>query len=257
MRSTLSFPRKNQVTARILAQLKRLRATLLLVYVPGLAVLATVKLISLKKQIPLRMFLSDPASIMQAPLWVGIVSNLGILFWSATAAICLFAAARLRKQKGEREPYAFFLFAGVLTTVLDLDDLLQFHEWIAPKRLHVPELAMYAAYALVTLYFLIRFRNLIFKTEFLLLLFALAAFSMHNGIDSWFKEIRAERLLKEGNKLLGILTWFAYFSRAAYQALAGRFSEPLSAPRRDVCASGSWREDEVEPSPVPSHTLDA
>ena len=244
------------MTARILAQLKTLRATLLLIYVPGLAVLATVKLISLKKQIPLRMFLSDPAVIMQAPLWVGIVSNLGILFWSATAAVCLLAAARLRKQPGERESYAFFLFAGVLTTVLDLDDLLQFHEWIAPKRLHIPELVIYAAYAAVTLYFLIRFRNVIFKTEFLLLLFALAAFSMHNGIDTWFREIRAERLLKEGNKFLGILTWFAYFCRAAYQALAGRLSESLSARQCDGWRSGGWPEDEVEPTSVPSHTVD-
>ena len=35
-------------------------------------------------------FTRDPLSIVGAPVYIGILSNLGILFWAAGATICFF-----------------------------------------------------------------------------------------------------------------------------------------------------------------------
>ena len=47
---------------------------------------------------PISHFTRDPLRIAEAPLYYGIVSNIGILFWCTSAVICLFTSAILCKS---------------------------------------------------------------------------------------------------------------------------------------------------------------
>ena len=53
----------------------------LMIYLPALFVLLTVGIISWRTNIPLMDFTRDPLSIVDAPFYIGILSNLGILCW--------------------------------------------------------------------------------------------------------------------------------------------------------------------------------
>ena len=66
---------------RLLIQSRKLIPLLLLIYIPlllGMAVLVAIYLIA---DIPLRTFFIDPVSEFNAPMYVGLVSNFGVLLW--------------------------------------------------------------------------------------------------------------------------------------------------------------------------------
>ena len=81
-------------------------------------------------------FTRDPLSIMDAPVYIGILSNLGILFWTAGAAICFFSAAIISDIKHQSQAFYFLLFGGIITTVLLFDDFFIFHEKVFPEYLN-------------------------------------------------------------------------------------------------------------------------
>src|SRR5574337_801026 len=99
------------------------------------------------------------------------ISNIGILLWSASAAICLFCSAVLRKDINNRELPLFLLFSGIITSIFLIDDLF-FYERIYQAYFNVSERTVYSVYVVMVLLYLIRFRVTILRTEFLLLFFA-------------------------------------------------------------------------------------
>jgi len=123
----------------IWCQFKALLPTLFAVYILTLAVLCVFAILSLQTEIPISYFTRDPSAIMGAPFFIGLFSNVGILFWCSSAAICLFTFAVLRKDFDNRELSSFFLFSGLITSILLLDDLFLFHEEVCLKYLHIPE----------------------------------------------------------------------------------------------------------------------
>jgi hypothetical protein len=153
-------------------------------------------------------------AIMEAPVYVGLLSNIGILFWCASATICIFSFAVLQKNLDDREVLLFLLFSGLMTVVLLLDDLFLYHEEVFPEYLHIPQKAVLAGYGIMIFLYLIRFRKTIIQTEFLVLLFSFGFFGLSIIID-WIPQstIPEHHLFEDGSKLLGILSWFAYFTR--------------------------------------------
>src|SRR5688572_9327807 len=98
------------------------RKALLLLYVPILALLLLVIIAAFSSRIPLSSLTRDMASIAHVHPLIGVVSNVGILLWCATAVICLFGGSLLR-QKGMHAEARFLLWGGVMTLVLLVDDL--------------------------------------------------------------------------------------------------------------------------------------
>src|SRR4051794_8451669 len=47
---------------------------------------------------PFSYFTRDPASITHSKFYIGLLSNLGIMLWTATATICLFVAFFVRSH---------------------------------------------------------------------------------------------------------------------------------------------------------------
>ncbi|MCW3798771.1 hypothetical protein OMW55_13230 [Sphingomonas sp. BN140010] len=79
--------------------------------------------------IPPRMILGDPATFTEQPSYLGLVSDMGFLGWWTAAVACLLAwsvdaPSRLRPV---------LLAGGLLSAILCLDDLMLLHEWLGEK----------------------------------------------------------------------------------------------------------------------------
>ncbi|MCB0195446.1 MAG: hypothetical protein KDJ65_26090 [Anaerolineae bacterium] len=197
---------------------------LVAVYLPTLIALYVLIEVNLRTGIPVAFLTRDPAAAMNAPFYVGIFSNVGILFWCSTAAICLFSYRVLPENTNNREWSLFFLSSGLITGWLLLDDLFLFHEEVFPEYLFIPQKVVFAGYGVLIITFLARFKATILNTAFLFLLLSFGFFGMSIFVDGLIKVkdfhiefiavgFRGRHLLEDGFKLLGIVSWSAYFMR--------------------------------------------
>jgi hypothetical protein len=174
----------------------------------------------------------------------GILSSLGILFWWTSATIWLFAAF-LRRDR--QEPgVGFLVYSGFLSAYFGLDDLFQFHEYLAPTYLKVSERVVYGLLAFATAVYLWRYRWAFQRPDGVLLLLALTFLSSSVVIDAalepWLWRLKDWTcFVEDGLKWLGICFWTAFcvvrsttdlrsiLPIASSEPLPG---EPRSLPRR-------------------------
>jgi len=168
--------------------------------------------------IPVANFTGDPALINGGHPFIGILSNIGILIWSFTVAICLFSSVILLKNK-KTEASIFLLFSSLLTMFLLLDDLFMFHERIFPQYLHIPQKTVYSGYLITIILYFIKFRKfIILKTEYIVLFLACGFFGLSILYDMIMPQSHdsINYLIEDGLKFYGITTWFIFFVRTSY-----------------------------------------
>ena len=205
-------------------QARSLPSVLLLVYAPALLVLGAVFAASFKSDIPVAYFLRDAAGTLQVPSYIGLVSNLGALLWCACTAVCFFGSMLLRKTGADKEWSSFFLAAGLVTTVLLIDDLFMLHENVSQIYWRFGEKTVFALYGGMFLLFLVRFGKKIASTDFLVFVLACGLLGMSVLFDQMNEPFgdnvpAMSLLLEDGAKLLGILTWLLYFTRTGLAQL--------------------------------------
>lgn len=161
----------------------------------------------------------DPAGINETPVYVGFLSNIGILLWAAAAAVCLFAV-RLLGPGSHPVARRFLLASGAFTLLLTADDLFLLHERVVPNLLGVSELASMAVYGLLGGAYLAFFLPVIRRTRKVLLVLAIVFFGLSIAVDLFHPPVPAYLLVEDGAKLVGIAAWLAYLTRAA-QDLVG------------------------------------
>lgn len=165
---------------------------------------------------PGSMLTDDPAAITNQPFYLGAFAHLGILLWCATATISFFTFALLKDVVNQSQSRRFFLSSGMITILLLLDDLFLLHENVLPNIFGIPQKLVYVIYAIIVAFYLIKFSKLIFKTNFIPLLLALALFaiSIFNDQLTFFAEYNKDlhTVVEDGSKLLGIYCWLIYFA---------------------------------------------
>lgn len=196
-------------------QIKSLTSILLPSYLIIFGLLLSIALIGEYFQIPVSKFTRDPIHVLNGHPFTGVLSNIGILFWCSTAAICFFGSAILWMNKSTNNS-KFLLFSGMITLLLLLDDLFMLHEIMIPKYLHIPEAGVYAGYLIIVLIYLVKFREEILKAEYTLLNFALGFFALSLVTDFFSDDKELKYLIEDGFKLLGIVTWFLFFVRTCF-----------------------------------------
>ncbi|MGD2183659.1 hypothetical protein [Lusitaniella coriacea] len=199
---------------KLLLQIKNFIPVLALSYALIFGVLASSAILSTYYDIPFEKLTRDPTAIIGVNPFVGFFSNIGILFWCSTSAICLFSSMIYRRNIRKKR-LQFLISSGVLTLFLLLDDLFLLHERIFPGYLNISEEIVYVGYlSIVSLYFF-KFRKEIIKTEYALLLVACGLFALSISVDLYpsFLSQNWEFLVEDGFKLLGIVTWFIFFVR--------------------------------------------
>ena len=199
-------------TRNVITQIRRTGPLLSSIYIVLTGFLFSIAMISSYYNIPIDSFTRDPISVLGGAAYVGFISNIGILFWAFTAAICLFSSIIL-KQYNNQAVSQFLLYSGLLTLWLLLDDMFMLHDSILPYHLMIPEKLVYLSYITVVLVYLAKFKKEILAYEYVILSLAFCFFALSVLTDLLLQQQGLTSLLEDGFKLFGIMTWFVFFFR--------------------------------------------
>jgi hypothetical protein len=197
-------------------QFKILTPVMLLAYLPTLGALVGIAFGALVTGRRVWFFTADPFVLGDLPFYAGILSNMGILLWCATAAICFFSSALLKEYNREQDLRFFLFMGGIFTSLFLFDDLFQMHKIFYPVFLNLSAALVYGVYGLSALWYLIHFRKQIQETDFLLLGFSFVFFVLAVAFDTLSLLPRGNTAFSDGLKLLGIVSWFTYFTRTCW-----------------------------------------
>ena len=210
----------------LVAQFRSIWTTLVLLLAVWAVLIGTVLAINYWFDVPFGDLTRDPADIFNTAFYIGFLSQAAIFLWAATAAVSLFAGLILPNRTVTPGQKAFLLTSGLLTMFLAADDAFLIHDKILP-RIGVPETVTFAGYLALVLLYILRFRSLILKTEYVLLGLAGVFFAISIVVDVIEPGFLPFHLLEDAAKLAGILCWLAYFLRVAASAVSDNL-----APRR-------------------------
>lgn len=167
--------------------------------------------------VPMGTLTQDP--LFHRPVYLGFLSQVGILLWAAAAAVCFIVAIVLRARGGARNEQAFFWSAGWLTTLLGIDDAFMLHDVVLPDQLGVPESIVYALYAGAVLAFVAVFFRRLLASEYATIVIAFAFFALSILADVRELPGLDPFLLEDGAKAIGIVAWVTYFFRTGVHVL--------------------------------------
>lgn len=190
-------------------------------YVIAILVLFLVTFIRYMYKIPMAELTRDPVQLLNGRPYTGMLSNLGVIIWSATAGVCLFVVILIMPYRELKRERLFFLLSFILTMVLLLDDLFLFHDVILPEDLNISENYLYGVHGILSLVFILYFRKYILQTPYLLLIASVLFFGFSIGVDTIVKFLNLEHgfFLEDGSKFLGIISWGTYFTFTAYHVI--------------------------------------
>lgn len=207
-------------------QLKSIRLLLMKIYMPALILLFGIALLKIIFRVDIGSITRDSLQLFEAPPFVGILSNIGILCWCSVMAISFFAS-RLIQREADRGKMAQFLFySGLLTCFLMLDDFFLFHEIVLPDYLHIRQELIYPSYLIIIITYLIKFCKIILRTDYIFLVLAFMFFGVSISIDLVSEIITIPELFffEDGSKFMGVLSWAVYFIRTGLQVMNGQLS---------------------------------
>jgi len=194
--------------------------------------------------------LRDPSATARLPWYTGAFSIVGVMVWTACAAICLFGylATRGAAARGaQRRRGRFLLLAGGLTALLALDDALVLHEELVPRLLHLHPFVLFGIYAGAVLLLVVRFRRVLARSNWLLLGMALACFAVSLAADLLDPRLShaiggdRQTLLEDAAKLCGVVLWTGYLVQFALRAVRPK---RRTAPRGEMTGrSGDMARD--------------
>lgn len=165
----------------------------------------------------------DITAIVKVPPYYGLLSQLGIVAWTSTCAICLLAFLVLYR-KGRQQVAGCMLSAGILTGLVLLDDAFLVHETVAPY-FGVPERAVVLVLVACGLVHVVTWRRMLLTTQNGMLVWAILALALSIGVDLLDGQITQivgewEYLIEDGLKWLGAVFWLGFHLKFAVDALA-------------------------------------
>jgi hypothetical protein len=161
---------------------------------------------------PVSYFTRDLAAITESDWYIGLLSNVGIMLWAASAGVCFLAAGLLRGA-GRQAGWRFLLFAGALSVLLGLDDALMIHEQVLWVYLQLEDSVMYIFYYVVLGIGVTFFIPEVLRSDYLLLLAAGVALGLSFAMDSLFELSNRPAFIEDSFKFAGIVFWLAYWAR--------------------------------------------
>jgi len=190
------------------------------------AVLAFTGLIALYLDRPIAFLTRDPGPAVKANecefgfdcAAAGGLANVGYLVWAVTATIC-FVGAWLSDAAPRAWRSSPLLWAGLLTTIVMLDDIFQIHEAGAYGLVPHGKWVVPGLYGAMALALAVRFRWFFAAREAWLLVASAALFALHFGFDEFLPGLH---LLEDGSRFLGTVLWATFFVGAGLAALNGR-----------------------------------
>jgi len=145
----------------------------------------------------------------------GFISNLGIMLWSATAAVCLFSAGVFARINA-RALMWFALSAGLLNGWLALDDAFLLHENVLPY-FGIPQNLVLATYVALALAYAAASWRIILASDYVILLVAGTAVAMSLLVDTVFSSLAPSLVyIEDSAKFFGIFSWASFHMTTLY-----------------------------------------
>ncbi len=202
-----------------------LRRQLLATFVPAGLLLFGLAILSLGYGKDIGLLLREPSATAGLHPLTGLVSNLGVLLWAASASVCFFAGSLVRRAD-QATAAGFMFFSGCLSAYLCLDDFFQIHEDLANRYFGIRERYVYLVLGMAVFVYLFRYRHLILRTHYSVLIISFMCLGASVVIDDIFEPFmqglgQGRILIEDGTKWLGIAAWCSYQVRTAYGLVAG------------------------------------
>lgn len=200
------------------------------IYFLAFLCLVVVMALGILGDIPMYKFFRDPSRVAGISPFIGVISNLGVLLWGATASICLFCWALLRHQKNDMGFSTYFGYSGFLTILLLLDDLFCFHDWIIPVKTPVSGDIIFIVYGGMVVFGGIFFKRCILDTKYHMILIAFGFFGLSLTVDAFqgdFQKVLGNKRIffEDGLKFFGIVSWIGYYSYSCFIKINALLSE--------------------------------
>ena len=182
---------------------------------PSSILYLTILYISSLYNIKLSLVVRDLAQTCGYPIGVGMISNIGILLWGATASICLFTTF---SENINRESSKLLLLGGLFSGLLCIDDFFLLHDrYMGPDFLNLTYLA-------ISIFLLVRFRTILKKIGLFNLVISILFLGLSIFFDGVIQQIFDQsyditQLIEEGFKFLGITCWLNFWCKAASHTL--------------------------------------
>jgi len=162
---------------------------------------------------PISRLTKDPADVLGFPPYIGLLSNIDVILWIATATICLFSGIIMKRNHTDKLVARFILASGIFSLILGIDDLFLFHDRILPRLLRAPEIAFYILYLIIIIIYFVSFLSQILQHEFILL--AIAFFLFGVSRNALFPLSFVGGTMGDIVKYFGIVFWFTFFYRTS------------------------------------------
>jgi len=169
--------------------------------------------------ISISMLTKDALAAVHAPIYIGILSNIGIVLWAVTGAICLFAAVHIQLCQVSLAATRFLLASAMLTFFLTIDDAFMLHETILPDYFLLTEVSVYLIYAVIAGGYFMCYWRYILETDYLLFFLALFFLGVSVVMDVLLPYSDIETFYEDAFKFFGIVFWLAYFTKTASAAI--------------------------------------
>ncbi|MFN0189051.1 MAG: hypothetical protein ACKVQV_10150 [Bacteroidia bacterium] len=168
----------------------------------------------------------DYSGVYHLEPYVGMLSSLGIFIWCASVTLCWFSWYFLRMRNPNSGRKNFFFVSGLITAIIAIDDLFQFHEIIIPDYFGIPEISFYIAYTLILIVFNIKYVNTLMNKNFSVLIASYFFLAISIVFDVFFEETVAfGTYIEDGLKFIGIALWSIYFFKTVLVELSGAIEE--------------------------------
>ncbi len=116
------------------------------------------------------------------------ISDIGVILWCVTASVCSFAALLLCNNQ-EKDVHRFLLYSGLLTTYFLLDDFFQIHDHYLHNQLGINEKIVYMLMGIAAFTLVIKFRQTILRTNYIVLLTGLWFLAISVASDGIIKPL--------------------------------------------------------------------
>lgn len=176
-----------------------------------------VEWLHLNRNIPYGNLTRDPNAIHESPKYIGLLSQLGMIFWFSTAGVLLFSYFTINNILQNTIRRNFIGSALFLTLFLGIDDMFMIHDELAHRGLR--EEYFYTIYVIWLLITLIRYNNLIRQSLYILILLSCFLFGLSILID---KLITAAYLTEDMLKFAGLINWSFYWTSTCYFLIQNR-----------------------------------
>jgi hypothetical protein len=218
-------------------QFIKLVPVLLLVYIPAVVLLVILYILYRSGTIPFGIIFSDPTEYLEYNRLNGLVLYLGVFLLISSAAVCIFNYFVLRSRGHAGSEGRFLLFFGLFSVLLAVDDLFMVHEAVgdvvataAAVTDDLGEAITFAVYILVFAFFTLKYRKVIYRTEYFLFIVSIVFFVLSISLDLLPLSLPDNPLFKgeEIFKFFAYITWFVYAARTALKMVKNQEPTPLS-----------------------------